>query len=100
MKSTLESLRTSAQAAEDLKQKQQEQEYEDRLIVKIPVMMYKTGNGKVLYSAEVRPDMVRKVAIQVERTHFGVRTIEMVGMDRDKYDKLPFDQRVILEIPT
>lgn len=67
-----------------------------RATVKIPVMLYRLGDGKVLHSNNCDPDIVQKFSDQFVRRNQGVRAVELVMMDRDKWNGLKEEQIAIL----
>lgn len=67
-----------------------------KMVVKIPVMQYQTGDGKILYSDNCDPDIVKKFCIQYERRNMGVRTVQLVMLDRDWYSALKESEVAVL----
>lgn len=64
----------------------------------IPVLTFKTGDGKILYTKEIAGPAMKKLVLQVERQHQGIRTMELVNVTKGFYDNLPISQLAILEI--
>lgn len=65
---------------------------------KVRVIEYRCGNGKILYSSEVKPDTARKVSDWCVRTQGGIKRMELKTVDRDWFNKLKPEQLAVLEI--
>lgn len=64
--------------------------------VKIPALEFKCGDGKIFYSDNCDPDIAQKLAIQYTRRNMGIRSMEMIMVERDWFSALKEEQVAVL----